>query len=70
MFDSYVGAKLALLGRKSFEVLLSKKEKSLNQRIDRLIDDTLMPIIKKKIANYKKTSNYDFIDIYIDAYLN
>ncbi|CAD8159924.1 unnamed protein product [Paramecium pentaurelia] len=70
MNDFYVSIKLALMGRKAFGFLPSKKEKLLDARIDRLIDDTLMPIIKNKIANYKPNQNQDFIDLYIHAYLN
>lgn len=53
MNDFYVSIKLALLGRKAFAFLPSKKERLLNARVDRLIDGTLMPIIKNKIASYK-----------------
>ncbi|CAK72113.1 unnamed protein product (macronuclear) [Paramecium tetraurelia] len=70
MNDLYVSIKLALLGRRSFGLFPSKNEKQLDARIDRLIDGTLMPIIKNKIANYKPNQNSDFLDIYIHAYLN
>ncbi|CAD8064871.1 unnamed protein product [Paramecium sonneborni] len=70
MNDFYVNVKLALFGRKSFGFYSSKKEKLLDSRIDRLIDDTLMPVIKNKISNYKPNQNQDFLDIYIETYLN
>ncbi|CAD8075858.1 unnamed protein product [Paramecium sonneborni] len=70
MNDLYVSVKLALLGRKAFGFFPSKKEKLLDARIDRLIDGTLMPIIKNKIANYKANQNQDFLDLYVNAYLN
>jgi hypothetical protein len=59
-----------MFGRKAFTILLTDREKKLNSRIDRLIDDTLMPVIKHKIATFKKSEHLDFLDIYINAYLN
>ncbi|CAD8075856.1 unnamed protein product [Paramecium sonneborni] len=68
LFNPYVVLKRLIFGRKGDQIFPSKSQKHLNQRVDKVID-FITSLINEKISNKNNKGN-DFLDIYVDAYLN